>query len=220
MANKNWEYGEAYKRFPIEENEVMEVDNGKGIIKIHDLYKELPEFMLKADMVITDPPWNLSNVNTFYTKADKRGEHENSYEEFYVQLFKQIDAINPKIIYIEIGKQNAENFEEELRKRYPYVQKWDTTYYKTKPNVFLRASKVGETDFDYSGMDEWDAILKAIAIEDFECVADLCMGRGLVGRGAYENKKNFVGTELNGKRLSVLMEEIAKVGGQWRLRDK
>ena len=34
------------------------------------------------------------------------------------------------------------------------------------------------------------------------------MGRGLVGVNAYKNGKRFVGTELNHKRLAVLLERI------------
>ena len=39
-------------------------------------------------------------------------------------------------------------------------------------------------------------------------IGDLCMGRGLVGVNAYKNGKRFVGTELNHKRLAVLLERI------------
>jgi hypothetical protein len=36
------------------------------------------------------------------------------------------------------------------------------------------------------------------------------MGRGLVGKYAYLNKKSFAGTELNPKRLAVLVDFIKK----------
>lgn len=212
---KKWNYGGAHDRYPIEENEVWSVDGDKGKLKVHDIYNPLPDFMKEADMVIVDPPWNLANLNTFYTKADKRGEHKNTYNEFYKQLFKQIDVINPEVLYTEIGKQNVNNFVEEFKKRFPYVQTWKITYYRKHPCYFVRGSKHGPTEFDYEGWDEWDAILKALEIEDYNCVADLCMGRGLVAVGAYDNGKRFVGTELNKKRLAVTIEKIAKKGGNW-----
>lgn len=214
MANK-WMYGDAIKRFPIEDGEVWSVDDGMGRVKVHDLYHPLPDYMLEADMVIVDPPWNLSNVNTFYTKADKQGEHKKSFNEFYQQIFNQIDVINPKKIYIEMGKQNVDRFEEELKKRFKIVERWEITYYKKHLCYFLRASNTEASPFNYSGMDEWDAILKALEVEEYETVADLCMGRGLVGVGAYENGKKFVGTELNKKRLAVLIEKIADKDGKW-----
>jgi len=214
---KKWDYGGAHDRYPIEENEVWSVDDGKGKLKPHDLYEPLPDFMKEADMVIVDPPWNLSNVNTFYTKADKRGEHTKTFNEFYQQLFKQIDVIDPNILYTEIGKQNVNKFVEEFEKRFPYVQVWQITYYKKHPCYFVRGSKHSPLEsFDYEGMDEWDAILKALEIEDYSTVADLCMGRGLVAVGAYDNDKRFAGTELNKKRLAVTIEKIAKKGGKWK----
>lgn len=212
---KDWNYGKAHERYPIEDHEVWSVNDGQGKVKVHDLYNPLPEFMLAADMIIVDPPWNLSNVNTFYTKADKQGEHKKSYVEFYEQLFNQIDNIKPKKIYIEIGKQNVNRFEEELKKRFTIVERWEITYYKKHPCYFLRGSNTEPSPFSYSGMDEWDAILKALEVEEYELVADLCMGRGLVGVGAFENNKKFVGTELNKKRLAVLIEKVADKGGEW-----
>ena len=43
------------------------------------------------------------------------------------------------------------------------------------------------------------------------------MGRGLVGVNAYKNGKRFVGTELNHKRLAVLLERIVNMGGTYKL---
>ena len=44
---------------------------------------------------------------------------------------------------------------------------------------------------------------------DFECVADPCMGLGLVGYYANKYGKRFVGTELNKYRLAVCCERVA-----------
>jgi DNA modification methylase len=41
------------------------------------------------------------------------------------------------------------------------------------------------------------------------------MGRGTVGHNAFRNKRRFVGTELNPKRLAVLINKIHKGGGEW-----
>ena len=42
----------------------------------------------------------------------------------------------------------------------------------------------------------------------YDCIGDLCMGRGLVGKHAFLNGKRFVGIELNPKRLAVLVDFI------------
>ena len=44
------------------------------------------------------------------------------------------------------------------------------------------------------------------------------MGRGLVAVNAYRNRKRFVGTELNHKRLSVLIERIVEKGSTYEKR--
>ena len=64
-------------------------------------------------------------------------------------------------------------------------------------------------------MDEENIIEWICENEEFECIGDLCMGKGLVGINAHKNGKRFVGTELNHKRLSVLLEKI----GNYKLED-
>lgn len=207
-----YNYGYAYKKYPIKENQVGIINNGQGKIKVHDIYNKLPSFMLSADLVISDPPWNLGNVNTFYTKANKKGAHSKKYNEFIDNFFNKIDIILPNIIYIEIGNQYYKRWMNEVKERFGLCQVWDITYYKKNPCKLIRGSKISKTNFDFEGMDEWDAILKACEIENYSTVADLCMGRGLVGLGAFESGHNFVGTELNHKRLSVLIEKLVRKG--------
>ena len=72
-----WDYGGAYKDFDIYSNSIITIDNN-NFLKVHDIFNELPNFMNNADIIFTDSPWNLGNLNTFYTKADL--EHiQNKY---------------------------------------------------------------------------------------------------------------------------------------------
>ena len=64
-----WEYGGAYQRHPIENKRAV-FDNG-SIVQHHDIFKPLPDFMLQADTLFIDPPWNQGNISSFYTKAGK-----------------------------------------------------------------------------------------------------------------------------------------------------
>ena len=57
-------------------------------------------------------------------------------------------------------------------------------------------------------MDEEDIIAWVCANHEYRCIGNLCMGRGLVGRHAYAAGKRFVGTELNLKRLAVLVDHV------------
>ena len=44
----------------------------------------------------------------------------------------------------------------------------------------------------------------------FECIGDLCMGKGLVAYYANKNEKAFVGTELSKYRLAVCVDRVLK----------
>lgn len=164
--------------------------------------------MKQADILFVDPPWNLSNINTFYMKADK-AERIGEYGKFYKRLFDCIEEINPHTCYVEIGKEHLADFVLEMRSLFKYVTFYNSFYYHDKNKIcyVVRGSmKFKKPKLDY--MDEEDIIEWVCKNEDYTCIGDLCMGRGLVGVNAYKNKKRFVGTELNHKRLSVLVERI------------
>jgi len=204
MAEYN--YSDAYLRYPLG-NEPYEFEDG-SIIQVHDIFNPLPEFMKAADLVFVDPPWNLGNINTFYMKADKT-ERVDSFERFYKRLFECIGEICPQACYVEVGKEYLADFIIETRKQYKYVTFYNSTYYhgKNKLCYVVRGSrKFKKPQLDY--MDEEDIIEWICANEEYGVIGDLCMGQGLVGLNACKNKRKFVGTELNHKRLSVLLENI------------
>ena len=93
----NWNYGDKYKLYDM--SGIIEI--GGGLLKVHDIYEEVPEFMKQADALFVDPPCSLGNLNTFYTKAD-RDDYKLVYEPFMYRLFYYIDEINPKYLFIVI----------------------------------------------------------------------------------------------------------------------
>ena len=202
-----WEYGGAYKKYNLIEDEVFNI-NELGKVMVHDLTKGLPEFMKDVDVLFVDPPWNKGNLSTFYTKADKDYRLE-SFEYFYTHLFSHIKEIHPKICFVEIGKQNLHTFIFEMKKIYKHVTFYNTTYYHQKDKlcyIVQGSDKRIKYDFDY--MDEEDVIEWICCNIEYRCIGDLCMGRGLVGYNSYINNKRFVGTELNNKRLAVLVDNV------------
>lgn len=203
----NWEYGGAYKEYSIPE-EGYYFDDGSRL-KVHNIFNPLPEFMKKADLIFVDPPWNLGNINTFYTKAEME-ERVESFELFYKRLFECIKEIKPKVCYIEIGKEYLAEFVMELKKQYKYVTFYNSTYYHKKDSLcyVIRGSNKFRGKPKLDGMDEEDIIEWVCANEDYNYIGDLCMGRGLVALNAYRNHKKFVGIELNYKRLSVPIKII------------
>ncbi len=206
-----WNYGDAYKRHPIDPDKAIVFEDGSQV-KVHNIFDPLPDFMRQADLMFVDPPWNLGNLNTFYTKAE-RDDYQRSFETFYKRLFECIAEISPKTCYVEVGKEYLAEFITEMKQIYKQVTFYNSSYYHRKENMcyLVRGSaKRKKLPLDY--MDEEDIIAWVCANEDYECIGDLCMGRGLVGLNAHANGKRFVGTELNHKRLSVLLEALSKRG--------
>jgi hypothetical protein len=213
-----WNYGDAYLRHPIGEGQIAVFDNG-SMVKVHNIFDPLPDFMREADLIFVDPPWNLGNLNTFYTKAD-RTDYQTDFKRFYKRLFECIATIGPKTCYVEVGKEYLAEFILEMKRLYPSVTFYNSTYYHKKDNlcyVIRGASKRKKLSLD--GMDEEEIIAWICENEEYACIGDLCMGRGLVGINAHKAGKRFVGTELNHKRLSVLLENLAKSGNGYKLRE-
>lgn len=202
-----WNYGDSYKRHPIAPDEVIAFEDGSKV-KVYNVFDPLPDFMLDADLIFVDPPWNLGNLNTFYTKAE-RLDYQDSFEQFYKRLFKCIAEVSPTTCYVEVGKEYLSEFIQEMKQLYKYVTFYNSSYYHSKDKIcyVIRGSlKRKKLPLDY--MDEEDIIAWICANEDYSCIGDLCMGLGLVGLHAHKNGKRFVGTELNHKRLSVLLERL------------
>lgn len=210
--NKNWNYGDAYLRYPCENREII-FDNGSRA-KVCDLTIEMPRFMMNADLLFIDPPWNQSNLTSFYTKADKICV--TKYVEFHRALFARIGQINPATCYLEIGKEFLAPTILEMQRMFRYVTFYNSSYYHSSANFcyIVRGSKRRDKP-KLDGMDEEDAIEWVCANEKYEFIGDLCMGRGLVGVNAYKNNRRFVGTELNHRRLSVMIEKICDLGGHY-----
>ena len=98
-----WEYGEVYKNYDM--SGIINI--GGGALKVHNIFDPLPDFMKKADVIFSDPPCSLTNINTFYTKAD-RNDHQSNFSDFEKRFFQCIDEIKPNKLFIEVFKSNKE----------------------------------------------------------------------------------------------------------------
>lgn len=203
----DWEYGKAYERFPCRGGTVCLEDGSR--LRVHDIFDPLPAFMRRADLIFTDSPWNTGNLRSFYTKAEQLTDRD--FPAFMARLFDCIREIRPKVCYLEIGKEYLADYIMEMRKIYRYVTFYNSGYYHRKGAycyIVRGSDRAKKPRLD--GMDEEDAINWICANEDYTCAGDLCMGRGLVGLAAASAGKPFVGTELNHKRLSVLLERLGR----------
>jgi hypothetical protein len=209
--NKKWSYGDSWEKYPIKRNELWYEINTGSIVEVLDIFKGLPPYMYKADMIYCDPPWTTGNMKSFYTKAGM--STEKTYKNLLDVLFKNIKKIKPKVCFLEVGKQNMNLVLEKL-KMFNHIQFWNITYYRKYPMILTRGG-FKKTNFNYTGMDDNYTPGQAILNEKPKCIADFCAGRGLTMREAYKSNIKFVCTELNKRRLAVGIEKISKIGGRW-----
>jgi hypothetical protein len=207
----NWEYKGFYRKYDM--TGVIELPNDSKL-KVCDLIEEMPAFMKDADTIFIDPPCHMGNLRSFYTKSDIH--LNNSYNCFNNMLFKRIDEIKPKHLFIEVFASNYNYILEQSKNRFKNVIIYESFYYKNKNNkcwVFHCSNETITINPSICNIDE-EMIIKWIGKNhEYNCIGDLCMGTGLVGKYAFDSGRKFVGTELNKKRLAILVHYIKT--GKW-----
>jgi len=200
-----WDYGGAFERYDMS----GEISVGNGTLKVHDIFDKIPDFMRKADVLFSDPPCSFGNLRSFYTKAEIE-ERTSQYFAFQKRFFAVLDEIRPRLVFLEVFKANKEAFVAELCVRYKNIKIFNNMYYRKPQNKcwIIMASNNSLPDIDLNGIDEEYAIEHICEEIPFECIADPCMGKGLVAFYANKYGKKFVGTELNKKRLAVCVERV------------
>jgi hypothetical protein len=120
--------------------------------------------------------------------------------------------IKPNILFLEIGKEFLSIFIERCKLIYRYVTFYNSFYYNKKDNkCYIIHATNDFKNKKYKWLEDVDEekVIKWICENiDFDCIGDLCMGKGLVGKHAYLNNKSFVGIDINPKRLAVLVDFI------------
>lgn len=201
----DWDYGGAWRRHDM--RGVIGLPNGSRV-QVHDITGEVPRFMFDADTIFCDPPCSQGNLRSFYTKAGQALGY--TFDEFERALWRWIEDISPRHVFIETFLGNHEAVLQAMRERYAHVRVYGSHYYRRAANRcwIVHGSRVPAAAYPLDGIDEAEIIAWLCAHHDYQTIGDPCMGRGLVGRHAYLNGRCFVGTELNPKRLAVLVEFI------------
>lgn len=203
----DWDYGGYADKYDMQ----GEIHIGTGIVQVHDIFKPLPSFMRKADVIFCDPPYNKSALSGYYTKAGI-DEKPDSFEAFFYRFVECVDIISPKLLCLEVGLPQTEMYIREFSKLYKNVHQVQSWYYGNKRQkcniLFFSNENFPECVLNMPSMDEEKVIAYLCENLEYLCIGDLCMGKGLVGY--YSNKfgKPFVGTELNSKRLAVCCERV------------
>ena len=209
-------YGDAGDRIPVQFGEVWECGPHKFICADMQTQKyfDAVETLGSWDCMWVDPPWNSGNAATFRTKAgvpNKVDIHE--LLDLVFVLFKKTEGS----IYIEIGKQTFVYVYDFLKQREGNViQDWDIFYYGKKPCKYIRSGKE-KIDFDFTGIDEMKVPLPSfeheIKVNNIKTVFDCCVGQGLVPTVADKLGLNFIGTDLNNRRIAVSLDKLNKQSG-------
>lgn len=203
----DWDYGGAWRR--VDMSGTIHLPHG-SMVEVCDWTERLPEFMREADTLCVDPPWNAGNVRSFYTKAGIETEPLD-FERFSRTLWDRIMEIEPETLFLEMGKQFLGLHLELSRAAFRSVTFYNSTYFRRRENkcyIIHATNGKPRRHKELEDLDEAAAIAWICANHGYACIGDLCMGRGLVGRHAYLAGRRFVGTELNPKRLAVLVEFI------------
>lgn len=204
----NWEYKGIYKKYNMDG--IIDMPNNSKLM-VCDLMEFMPDFMLSADTLFIDPPCSQGNLQSFYTKADK--PLTKKFNDFDQCLFSRIEQIYPKHLFLEVFASNYQSSIDRYSTLYDNLVIYDSFYYNKRSNKCWILHFSNNTISKNPAMDNIDEekVIKYIANNhEYDCIGDLCMGTGLVGKYAYLAGKRFVGTELNKKRLAVLIERINK----------
>ena len=204
--NEKFKYGNLCDKYDM----TGDIKAGTGILRVHDIFNPLPDFMKQADVMFSDPPCSKANINSFYTKAEQEPSQE-SYEPFTVRFWEVVDEIKPKRLFLEVFKSNKNRFLDECKKRYAYVEVYDSMYYNKPSNKcwIIQASNEPLVDMSaVNGLDEERFIEYICTKTEYSCIADPCMGKGLIAFYANKAGRKFAGTELSKYRLAVALERV------------
>lgn len=207
LSNSKWNYGGYAEKYNMD----GDIHVGTGVVRVHDIFNPLPAFMRGADVIFCDPPYNQSCLKSYYTKAGL-DEKPDSFESFFFRLFECLEEISPRIVVLEVGQKQAPMYEYFLKNRYANVESRESYYYGNKKNkcviLFASNTPIPACLLDMPFMDEEKVIEYICKNLEYDCIGDLCMGKGLVAYYSNKYGKPFVGTELNPNRLAVCVERV------------
>lgn len=219
MTNPRWQYGDAGDRYPLEPGAVYSVGD-RVILGCGDLEQGAGERLLEASgwtptLVVTDPPWNTGNVNSFRTKAGLADRTQ--FGVFIRRLIRLIATVDE--VWMEMGKQSQALVTELLLAQGYTVTSYPSTYYDRHPCLFLHAIRPfrpvvrfdhGIPELDETPLTGW--IMDHICDPQEQTVFDPCTGRGLMALEAARVGARFLGLELNPRRLAVTVDRLVQAG--------
>lgn len=220
LPTGGWAYGDAGDRWAVQVGDIWEA--GPALLGCGDLQKGagLELFTGRSiDLFYADPPWDPGNARSFRTKAGL----PSGAVDFPDLLTRVVEVakLTTGDVYLEMGKRYADKLAELVAsKGGVQVGRWSITYYRKNPMVLFQfdfgKGERGTLISSAEGMDDENTPTWAIerSTEPGDTVADCCTGRGLTCRSAVQAGRKFIGTELNPRRLAVVVDWLAQNGYQ------
>lgn len=202
---KEWTYGKEGNAYPVRPGQTWTC--GSHTYVCADWMAEPVIIPVTVGLVYCDPPWNDSNIGSFYTKA-RRTRPDVPFTDYIWRLIK---LIGPREGFLETGKQNLELVVNSLTgQRLNVYDVWPITYYRTKPCYLLHFGPLpmppGPVP-DLTGVDDENTPFLAIQARCPKggIVLDLCAGRGLTSRAAQQAGRASYNVEMHPNRMSAAL---------------
>lgn len=174
-----------------------------------------------ADVVYSDPPWNPGNEKWWRRHAGE--DPPRSYDAFLDAWCSVVAALAPRHVFVEQSV-NPEHQGLLLRAvertsgwRLPFRERWIVQYgHPKRPNALLHFGHpaIDTNPSELSGPELLRVVFTGIRLVSMDrpLVADPCTGLGTTSRVAHEFGADFVGTELNPKRMERTIDWLLKHG--------
>ena len=205
-------YGNAHEEFPIEKDWAI----GENRFRVGDIMNE-EDFIWATsqgpDYVYVDPPWNQSNIGSFYTKAGKQKQGPK-FHGFINRLIQFLKCVKYDC-FVEMGSQNIDEFTALSESAgFTIANIWETTYYRTRPARLVQMSLSQPTveGLELTGM--WDKYIPWQVCEKLPAnslVMDVCTGKGLTALASVSAGHRFAGLELNPRRLAHAVQRVDEI---------
>lgn len=174
--------------------------------------------------VYSDPPWSPGNEKWWRRRAGK--EPPTSYTCLLDAWCRCVVASHPQHVFVEqsvnpvhqrllLAAIAYSSIAHKSEWTFPLFEKWTVQYGSPKrPNALLHFGH-DKLDTDPTGMSGEPmsrAVFAGLHLPPGSTVADPCTGLGMTSRLAHEFGLNFVGTELDPKRLDRTIGWLLKHG--------
>lgn len=202
---KRWTYGVDGERYPVQPGDVWTCAGHtfRCGSMMDDSVAELARW---ASMIYCDPPWNASNLSSFYTKAG-RPKPEFNWLDIYQRVLELADG---KPCFFEGGVHQERELAELVRQ--PYYHAWRITYYR-KIECTLHYCGSEPCDLNLTGYDDVVTPILVMQHYDTSRVLDPCAGMGTTSRCADQAGWFSLNNELNPNRMSVALSKLARQTG-------